>query len=81
MSYVYYFHREPRQFSGGHLSLYGTVVENSSSVCGQRWFDIEPPRNSLIVFPSNCYHEVTPLQAAPGGLLDQRLTLNGWLCA
>jgi Rps23 Pro-64 3,4-dihydroxylase Tpa1-like proline 4-hydroxylase len=80
VSYVYYFHREPRQFSGGHLRLYNTLIENGVSRCGSCLVDIEPPRNSLIVFPSNCWHEVTPIACASSDLADLRLTMNGWLC-
>lgn len=80
VSCVYYFHREPRRFTGGNLCLYGTVTEKGARTCGERWFDIEPPRNSLIVFPSDIHHEVTPVTCASAALADQRLSINGWLC-
>ncbi|MHB1204718.1 MAG: 2OG-Fe(II) oxygenase [Rhodospirillaceae bacterium] len=79
ISYVYYFHREPKQFSGGHLSLYHTLFQNGYGKCGRRAADIDPPRNGLMVFPTFIYHEVTPIRCASSALTDQRLTLNGWL--
>lgn len=79
ISYVYYFHREPKQFNGGHLCLYNTLIENGSGTCGQLAADIDPPRNGLMIFPTFIYHGVTPIRCASQALTDQRLTLNGWL--
>lgn len=79
MSYVYYFHREPKQFSGGHLCLYNTLLQDGYSKCGQLAADIDPPRNGLMIFPTHIYHRVSPIQSASSTLTDQRLTLNGWL--
>jgi SM-20-related protein len=79
ISYVYYFHREPKQFSGGHLNLYHTLFQNGYGTCGRRAADIDPPRNGLIIFPTFIYHEVSPIRSASRAFADQRLTLNGWL--
>jgi len=79
ISYVHYFHREPKQFSGGHLCLYNTLLQDGYSKCGQLAADIDPPRNGLMIFPTHIYHRVSPIQSASGALTDQRLTLNGWL--
>ena len=79
ISYVYYFHRDPKQFSGGHLSLYHTLYQGGYGKCGRPAADINPPRNGLMVFPTFIFHEVTPIRCASGALTDQRLTLNGWL--
>jgi SM-20-related protein len=80
VSYVYYFHRMPKQFSGGHLRFYNTLLEDGFNSCGALVADIEPPSNSLMIFPSHCHHEVTPIQCGSAALQDQRLTLNGWVC-
>ncbi len=79
VSYVYYFHREPKQFSGGHRSLFHTLFQYGYGKCGKLAADIDPPRNGLMVFPTFVYHEVTPIQCASTAFTDQRLTLNGWL--
>lgn len=79
VSYVLYFHRDPKQFSGGHLRLYNTLFRQDGVACGSLAADIEPPRNGLMVFPSSISHEVTPIACASDALADQRLTLNGWL--
>lgn len=79
ISYVYYFHRDPKQFGGGHLSLYHTLFQGGYPTCGRIAADIDPPHNGLMVFPTFIYHEVTPIRCASSALTDQRLTLNGWL--
>ena len=79
MSYVYYFHREPKQFSGGHLCLYNLLIQGDGDKCGALAVEIDPPRNGVIIFPTFLYHKVTPIQCASSALTDQRLTLNGWL--
>lgn len=81
ISYVYYFHREPKRFTGGHLKLYKTVVHEGTHSFGDLVADIDPPGNGLIVFPSYIQHEVAPVQCASSSIEDQRLTLNGWLVA
>lgn len=79
MSYVYYFHRDPKPFSGGHLSIYHTLYQNGSGTCGRLAAEIDPPRNGLMIFPTFIFHEVTPITCASDTFTDQRLTLNGWL--
>jgi SM-20-related protein len=79
VSYVFYFHREPKQFSGGLLRLYNTLIEGGTAKCGSHAVDIDPPGNSVIIFPPSIYHEVTPIRCASSALADQRLTLNGWM--
>ena len=79
LSYVYYFHREPKRFSGGNLRLYNARVEGGKTTCGALAHDVAPPRNSLMVFPSHIFHEVTPIACPSADLADQRLTVNGWL--
>lgn len=78
ISYVYYFHHEPKRFTGGHLRLFKTVFANGANMPGAPVADIDPPRNGLIVFPSYAHHEVTPIKCSSSALEDQRLTINGW---
>lgn len=81
MSYVYYVHRRPKQYTGGHLRLYKTVIHEGAHSAGDLVVDIDPPYNGLMVFPSYIHHEVTPVRCSSAALADQRLTLNGWLVA
>lgn len=63
LSGVYYFHREPKAFAGGALRLYA-IGDDSHFV------DIEPARNTLVVFPSWAPHEVMPVRCPSREFLD-----------
>lgn len=66
VSYVYYFHREPKRFSGGQLRLYHTLFQEGHQKCGRLAAEIEPLRNGLMVFPTFIYHEVMPIRCRVG---------------
>ena len=76
LSYVYYFHRQPRRFSGGDLLLYDTNRQENGFRPGV-FTRIEPLHNSIVFFPSDCYHEITPVSGAQD-FADARFTVNGW---
>lgn len=79
ISYVYYFHAEPKAFSGGQLRLYNSKdgeVENSGK---QRARTITPRQNTLVFFPSSYDHEVLPVRCATGKFANSRFTVNGWV--
>ena len=76
LSYVYYFHRQPRRFSGGDLLLYDTNRQKNGFRPGV-FTRIEPLHNSIVFFPSDCYHEITPVSGAQD-FADARFTVNGW---
>ena len=82
LTFVYYFHLEPKRFSGGDLLLYDTNLDlagipNDLSACG--YSRIEPLQNSLVIFPSNYVHEVTPVECDTQDFMDGRFTVNGWV--
>jgi Rps23 Pro-64 3,4-dihydroxylase Tpa1-like proline 4-hydroxylase len=79
ISYVYYVHREPKRFSGGELRLYNTWLQDGAKSYGKPALSFDPLQNGLIVFPSYCYHSVTPIKCDSNEIADQRLTVNGWL--
>jgi Rps23 Pro-64 3,4-dihydroxylase Tpa1-like proline 4-hydroxylase len=73
VSYVYFFHREPKPFQGGELVLHGAGGVTTSVV---------PAQNEVVFFPSACLHEVLPVRSPPGsfgGFADSRFTVNGWV--
>ena len=80
LSYVYYFHRQPRPFAGGDLLLYDTDPETNRATAAA-FTRIEPRHNSLVVFPSGAYHEITPVECETQDFLDGRFTVNGWVCS
>jgi SM-20-related protein len=78
VTYVYFCHREPRGFGGGELRIYGrdpATGANLTDVCSV----IQPTQNSIVFFPSDLLHEITPVVCPTGAFADSRFTLNGWL--
>jgi Rps23 Pro-64 3,4-dihydroxylase Tpa1-like proline 4-hydroxylase len=69
LSFVYYFHSQPRQFSGGELVLYHPFSSE----------EIEPLHDRLILFSSSTKHEVKPVSCISKRFEHGRFTLNGWL--
>lgn len=77
ISYVYYFHREPRGFVGGDLLLYDQDARGARN--GLLAFTrITPTDNSIILFPSDRWHSVSRVTVESGNALDARWTVNGW---
>ncbi|WP_254173499.1 2OG-Fe(II) oxygenase [Planktothrix pseudagardhii] len=81
ISYVYYFYKEPKNFSGGNLRLYATEWQNGYALNEREFIDIEPHNNSIVFFDSRCKHEVMPVSCPSRRFEDGRFTLNGWLRA
>jgi SM-20-related protein len=79
VTFVYYFHNEPRRFDGGSLRLYKGKLENGIYTCGETNVDINPKNNTMLFFPSACYHEVLPIKCSSGEFKDSRFTVNGWV--
>ena len=76
LSFVYFFHRRPRRFSGGDLLLYDTDVDTLS--CDSAAFSrIVPLRNSIVFFPSACWHQVCPVRCETDDFGDGRWAVNG----
>lgn len=71
LSLVYYVHRRPRPFSGGHLRLLG--------LGGGQPLAIEPAHDMLLAFPSFVPHEVEPVSIARQGFENCRFAVNIWL--
>lgn len=76
LSAVYYFHSEPKAYSGGALRLhrFGARGGDEDPV------DIEPVQNGLLVFPAWAMHEVRPVSCPSGRFEDHRFAVNCWLC-
>ncbi|MGH8193622.1 MAG: 2OG-Fe(II) oxygenase [Woeseiaceae bacterium] len=78
LSFVYFFHREPRRFSGGELRLFdnrrvsGTAHADSSQL-------LSPRQDTLVIFPSRFPHELLPVRVPSKEFGDSRFTVNGWI--
>ena len=76
VSCVLFFHRAPRPFVGGDLLLHDIGrAEGSPAGAFSR---IEPLRGSIVFFPGDCLHEITPV-ACGAEFGDGRFTVNAWI--
>jgi len=79
LSYVYYYYKEPKAFTGGELIIYDSKIENGFSVAAESHKIIQPTNNTIVFFPSHCMHEVLPVSCPSEYFADSRFTINGWV--
>ena len=79
LTYVYYFNRQPKGFSGGELRIYDDVLRNNKLARGDTFQTIEPLHNRLVLFWARTMHEVMPVRVASHAFADARFTVNGWV--
>jgi SM-20-related protein len=79
LTFVYFFHREPRGFEGGELRIHDARLEQGSYVSEGSYQTIIPQQNQMVFFPCELLHEVTAVKCASQLFADSRFTLNGWL--
>lgn len=78
ISFVYFFHTEPREFYGGELRIYdnrrvrGIAHADSSQM-------LSPRQDTLVIFPSDLPHELLPVRVPTKKFSDGRFTVNGWI--
>lgn len=81
LSYVYYFHEQPKRFEGGELRLYDQVIdEHGVPQRADTFQTIDPADNTIVFFPSTAFHEVRPVHVTvdPSQPGTTRFTFNGW---
>jgi Rps23 Pro-64 3,4-dihydroxylase Tpa1-like proline 4-hydroxylase len=79
ISSVYYYHREPKGFSGGALRLYRFGIDPAEAGDDDS-VAFEPEQNSLVVFPSFARHAVEAVRCPSGEFADYRFGLNVFFC-
>jgi len=79
LTYVYYFYREPKAFTGGELIIYDSQIQGKHYVKAETFKTIEPINNSIIFFLSRYLHEVLPVTCPSQDFADSRFTINGWI--
>jgi SM-20-related protein len=70
LSGVFYFHREPKRFSGGELALH--PFRGGDPVL------VEPANNRLLLFPSIAPHAVREVHCPASSFADSRFAVNCW---
>jgi Rps23 Pro-64 3,4-dihydroxylase Tpa1-like proline 4-hydroxylase len=78
LTFVYFFHGEPRQFEGGELRLHDSRGGERHVSTGS-YQSIVPQQNQIVFFPCSVLHEITPVECPSRAFPDSRFTLNGWL--
>lgn len=79
LTFVYFFHREPRQFEAGDLLLHDMHVGEDCQIKSGTYQTISPRQNQIVFFPCSLLHEITPVKCPSRAFADSRFTLNGWL--
>ena len=72
VSFVYYFHRQPKRFAGGELLLWDGDGRGAFTL-------IEPQHNSIVFFPASSLHQVAPVHGDLDDFGDARFAIHGWL--
>jgi 2OG-Fe(II) oxygenase superfamily len=78
ITFVYFFHREPKTFRGGELRIYDSQWENGMYRPTQNYRTIVPQQNQVVLFASALAHEITPVKCPSKAFADSRFTVNGW---
>jgi SM-20-related protein len=75
ISVVYYFHRQPKSFSGGLLRLHSPAASGKPGT----FVEIAPENDTLVFFPSWFPHEVLLVGCPSGRFEDSRFAINCWV--
>ncbi len=79
LTYVYYFNRQPKSFSGGELLIYDSKIENNFYVGASTYHTVQPLHNSIVFFLSRYMHEVLAVNCSSKHFANSRFTINGWV--
>jgi SM-20-related protein len=79
LTYVYYFNRDPKGFTGGELRIYDDALRNGKFVATEFFQIVEPRNNSIVFFNAALMHEVMPVVVPSKQFRDARFTVNGWV--
>jgi Rps23 Pro-64 3,4-dihydroxylase Tpa1-like proline 4-hydroxylase len=79
LTFVYFFHREPKQFTGGELRIHDSRLRGKQYVSEGSYQTIVPEENQIVFFPCAMVHEITPVQCPSRTFANSRFTLNGWI--
>ena len=75
LSAVYYFHREPKGYTGGELRL---LPAGRPPADAPQHLDIAPVQNGVVAFPSWAPHQVLRVGSPSGDYADSRFAVNCW---
>jgi SM-20-related protein len=79
LTFVYFFHREPKSFTGGGLRLHDSRWNGTRYEAAGGHRTILPEQNQIVFFPSFFMHEIAEVRCPSRAFGDGRFTLNGWI--
>ena len=79
LTFVYFFHREPRAFEGGELRIHDARLEDGRYLSEGSYQTLVSRQNQIVFFPCELMHEITEVNCPSRAFADSRFTLNGWL--
>src|SRR4029077_3236019 len=72
LTFVYFFHREPKAFHGGELRLHNSQLENGAWTHPGDYRAVVPEQNQIVFFRSELLHEITPVVCLSQAFADSR---------
>lgn len=79
ISCVYYFHTNPRRFTGGELKLFDSWVTDHGTTPAATYTALSSLDNSAVFFASDTFHEVCPVQCETDEFADSRFAVTIWV--
>jgi SM-20-related protein len=79
ITFVYFFHKEPKMFEGGELRIYDSRRDADRYAIAGKYRSVIPQQNQMVFFVSSLMHEITPVKCSSRSFADSRFTVNGWL--
>ncbi|MFT7048967.1 MAG: SM-20-related protein [Halioglobus sp.] len=76
---VYYFSKQPAQFTGGALRIYDSLTNEEQRWQAESFQQVEPVSNRMVVFPSDSYHELLPIRCPSRQFEDSRFSVTNWI--
>jgi Rps23 Pro-64 3,4-dihydroxylase Tpa1-like proline 4-hydroxylase len=78
ITFVYFYHREPRAFAGGELRIHDSYRSGDRTLASGPYRIVYPQQNQIVFFYSGTLHEILPVGCPTGQFADSRFTVNGW---
>ncbi len=78
LTFVYFFHHEPRRFDGGALRIFAGGDHPDKPEAEAPFELVFPRQNEIVFFPSGLLHEILPVACPSRNFIDSRFTVNGW---
>jgi len=79
LSFSYFLHSRPKEFTGGQLRVFDLVVRDGQPHPAHTYREIHPDHDTLVFFPSMAWYAVGMVEQARRSPLSGRISLQGWV--